>query len=103
MSNDNPVSPKVIASAAGAGAGATVSSLLVWLLGVTVWAAPATAQSVDQATAAVPAPVAAFVTLVVTVVGSAAFGWRVNDPNRVTTSELMVLRGINQNQGGAER
>ena len=98
MSAENPVSPKVIAAAAGAGAGATISSLLIWVLGITVWSAPATAQSVDQAIAAVPAPVSAFVVLVVTVVGSAAFGWRVTDPNRVSTSELMTLRGLGQNQ-----
>lgn len=91
MDEQNPMSPKVIASAAGAGAGASVSSLLLWLLGVIVWGQPVTASAVEQALSAVPAPVSGIVVLVVTVVSSAIFGWRVNDPNRVSTSDLMSL------------
>lgn len=93
MSAQNPVSPKVIASAAGAGAGATVSSLVVWVLGVTFWGAPTSAQAADQAIAAVPGPVSGIVVLAVTVVSSALFGWRVSDPHRVTTAELLALQG----------
>jgi hypothetical protein len=93
---ENPTSPKVIASAAGAGAGATVSSLLLWLLGITVWHQPATAGAVDQAMAAVPSPVSAIVVLAVTVASSAVFGWRVTDPLRISKSELPTVMRMRQ-------
>lgn len=77
-----------------------MSSLIVWLLGIGIWGAPATASAVDQAAAAVPAPVSAIVVLAVTVATSAVFGWRVSDPHRVSTSELMVLQSKTSRTGG---
>ncbi|MFT4226701.1 hypothetical protein [Micropruina sp.] len=97
MSAENPVSPKVLASAAGAGAGASVSTLLIWVLGVTVWGQAPSASDVDQALAAVPAPVSSVIVLLVTVLASAASGWRVTDPHRITTTELMALERQREN------
>ena len=78
-----PVSPKVVASAAGAGAGATVSSLILWILGVAIWDVPATASSAPAAVASVPSPIAGLIVLVVTVVSAAVPGYRTTDPLRM--------------------
>lgn len=87
MSSENPISPKVVASSIGAGVGATVSTLLNWLLGVLVWHAPATAAAVGEAVAAVPSPVSAIVVLLVTTVSAGGAGYKVTDPLRVTPKE----------------
>lgn len=86
------MSPKVVASTAGAGAGAVLSSLLIWILGVTAWGQPATATAVNAAVAAVPAPVSGFVVLIVTLIGAGVPGWRTTDPLRVSPAELETLR-----------
>jgi hypothetical protein len=79
------LSPKVIAAAAGAGAGSVISQLRLWLLGAGVWHAGWSADRVDNALAAVPLPVYAFVTLVVTVAGAAIPGYQTADPDRFHT------------------
>lgn len=50
-----------------------------------------------KAIAAVPSPVSAIVVLAMKVVGPAVFGWRATGRNRVSTSDLMVLRSRDQN------
>lgn len=82
MNTSNPVSPKIVAAAAGAGAGAVVSQLAVWLIGAALFGGGWSADQVDNAIAAVPTPVYAFVVLVVTVIGAAVPGYRVTDPLR---------------------
>lgn len=52
------IESKVAFGAAAGGIGGAVASFLLWLLGITLWHAPAAAGSADVATAAVPAPVA---------------------------------------------
>lgn len=63
---------KVVAGAAGGGAGGVFSTCVLWLLGVTIWGAPATADAAVEAVAAVPVPVSGVVWLVTPAL--AAFG-----------------------------
>jgi hypothetical protein len=99
MSAENPVSPKVVASAAGAGVGSALSSLIVWLLGVLVWKQPATAAAVSDAVAAVPSPVAGLILLGVTAASAAVPGYRATDTARATSlSELTALENLRKDQ-----
>jgi hypothetical protein len=82
MSAANPVSPKIIAAASGAGAGAILSSAAVWFLGAWLWRVGFSAENVDAAVAAVPLPLTAIVGLVFTVVGAAVPGYRTTDSIR---------------------
>lgn len=99
MSTENPVSPKVYAASAGAGGAAVLSSLVLWGLGVAFWNQPSAAGSAAAAIAAVPTPVAAFITFVLGIGTAALSGWKVNDPHRVTTSELELVQQNRQTQG----
>ena len=94
MSAQNPVSPKVVASTAGAGVGALLSTLILWVLGVLVWGVPGTSAEVANALAAVPGPVAAFVPPVVTVLSAVIPGWRTNDPLRVSPADLEKIQAL---------
>lgn len=94
MSAENPVSPKAIASTAGAGIGAAASTLITWLLGVTLWGASSSAADASDAVTAVPAPVSSVIVLVIPAALAAIAGWKVNDPHRVTTSQLVKLRDL---------
>jgi hypothetical protein len=94
MSAENPISPKAIASTTGSGLGAVVGGLVTWILGVVVWGESAAAANVTDAIAAVPGPVSAAIVLVIPVGLAGIFGWRVADPNRVTTQELQILRNV---------
>lgn len=68
MSTDKqPIEGKVYAATVGAGAGATVSAAILWLLGVLVWGVPDTAARAADAISAVPAPLNAIIVLGVTV------------------------------------
>ena len=92
MSSETPLSPKVVASAAGAGLGTAISTLIVWLLGVLVWKQPWTAAAVNDAMAAVPTPVSGLVFLLVTAASAAGPGYRVTDPSRAANAaELDAL------------
>lgn len=91
MSTTNPLSPKVLAAAAGAGAGTIVSTFLLWILGVTVWSQSASADNVSAAIAAVPPPVAGLVLLVVTVIGTYVPGYTITDPLR----QAAIARRLN--------
>ncbi|MEZ0577209.1 hypothetical protein [Nocardioides sp. MH1] len=95
MSVQNPVSPKAIASTAGAGLGAALTTLLTWVLGVVFWDADSSADKAGDAIAAVPTPVSGIVILVIPVALAAVAGWKVTDPHRVTTDELHQLRASN--------
>jgi hypothetical protein len=92
MSAENPISPKAIASTTGAGLGAAVSTLIIWVLGVVGWHGSAAASKVAETIAAVPGPVSAVVGLLIPAGLAAILGWRVVDPNRVTAEELQILR-----------
>lgn len=94
MTTENPVSPKAIASTAAAGVGTAVSTLTIWVLGVTAWGASSSAAEAQQAIAAVPGPVSAVIVLVIPAALAALAGYRVNDPHRVTTSQLARLREL---------
>jgi hypothetical protein len=100
MSAENPISPKVIASTAGAGVGAALSALVIWILGVTVWDQAGGADSVNAAMAAVPAPVSNIIALLITAAVAAVSGWRVTDTHRVTTSDLRLLENTKAAHGG---
>ena len=69
------IETKVIAAAAGSGAGAAVGSFLLWLLGVVVWHMPDTAAHATDAVAAVPGPVSAVVLAGLSIAGSAVGGY----------------------------
>lgn len=94
MSAENPVSPKAIASTAGAGVGTAVSTFVTWILGVTVWGASSSAPAAVDAVAAVPGPVAGMIMLVIPAALAAIAGWKVNDPHRVTSSQLKKLETL---------
>lgn len=87
-----PVHKRVWAGTIGAGTGATISTLILWLLGVIVWDQPATAAGAEDAITAVPAPVAAAVLLAVTVGLTFLAGWLpaddTTDPAAETAAEL---------------
>ena len=92
MSADNPISPKAIASTTGAGLGAAMSTLLLWILGVTLYGESASAANVSNAMTAVPSPIATFVVLLIPAGLAALLAYNVGDPHRVTTEELHTLR-----------
>ncbi len=92
MSAENPISPKAIASTTGAGIGAATSTLVLWILGVTVWGESAKAANVSDALTAVPGPIATFVVLLIPAGLAALLAYKVGDPHRVTTQELHTLR-----------
>jgi hypothetical protein len=91
MSAENPVSPKVVASTAGAGLGAVLSSFIIWGLGVLIWKEPPTADAVNAAVAAVPAPVSGMILLIISVLGAAIPGYQVKDPTRITPEQRAKL------------
>lgn len=92
MSAQNPVSPKVIAATAGAGVGATLSTLVIWVVGVVFWKQPATAAAVSDAIAAVPSPLSGLILLAVTGTSAGVPGFKVTDPLRVTPAERDQVR-----------
>ncbi len=91
MSVQNPVSPKVVAATAGAGIGAAVTTMTLWVLGVVAWDSPSSAAAAADAVAAVPAPVSGVIALVIPTVLAAAASYRTPDRHRVTTDELLQL------------
>jgi hypothetical protein len=60
------IESKVIAATAGSGAGAAISAFVLWLLGITVWHVPNSADLAGSAVAAVPTPVAGLIAIVLT-------------------------------------
>lgn len=92
MSKNAPVEGKVWASTVGGGAGATVSSFVLWILGVLVWGAPSNASSATDAVAAVPFPVIGVVGLVITVGGVFIGGYLAkHTPRPAVTEELEFI------------
>ncbi len=87
MSISNPISPKIVAASAGAGAGAVVSTLILWIIGVVAYHIPADAESVSAAVAAVPSPITAAIGLLLVIAGAAIPGYQTTDPNRVVSVE----------------
>lgn len=83
MSASNPISPKVISAAAGAGGSAIIGGAILWALGAGVFGAGWEADTVEAAIASVPSPLAALVYLLITVAGAAIPGYFIADPNRV--------------------
>ena len=73
---------KVIASAAGSGVGAALSGFALWLLGVLVWHASASADKATVAVAAVPEPVAGLVGIVLVVAASFVAGYQAPHTSR---------------------
>lgn len=67
------VETKVIAGGAGAGAGAVVATLIVWIVGVAAFGG--TVHDTTGAIAAVPPPVSDAIWVVVSALGSLAAGW----------------------------
>lgn len=83
-SSPNPPSPKLWAGGIGGTIGTIVSAFVLWLVGAAIinrWDADA----VDNAIAAVPAPLAYLVLLVVGVGSAMAGVWLKKDPERLPT------------------
>ena len=97
-----PVETKVVAGAAGAGAGAVISQFLVWLMGCWAWGADWAASKAVDAVAAVPAPVADLVLLTVTVVGAWFAAYRAphtHRPDLIPTPEPIAPKPITLDHG----
>ena len=90
----NPISPKVISAAIGAGAGTIISTAILWAIGAGLYDAGATADRVDNAIAAVPTPLSALVFLIVTVACTFLPGYQITDPLRSPTRNANVGTGI---------
>lgn len=71
----NAIEFKVIAAAAGAGAGDAIARFLLWLSGVIWWHAPSTADLASGAMAAVPVPVSGLITVAITASAAALAGY----------------------------
>ena len=69
------IESKVVAAAAGSGAGLAATAFVDWLLGVTVFGASNTAAKAADALAAVPAPVSAIVGIIITVGSTFLMGY----------------------------
>jgi len=94
MSEGNPISPKVYSAAAGAGAGAIVSQLIVWLIGAGAFGGGWSADRVDNALAAVPSPLNAFILLLVIIAGAAVGAYVKVDPLRLPTLDSARAREL---------
>jgi hypothetical protein len=89
------IESKVIAATAGSGAGAAVSAFVLWLLGITVWHVPNTADSAGSAISAVPTPVAGLIAIVLAVAGAFLAGYAAPHTDRPTSRVLtMTASGI---------
>jgi len=87
MTDAPPTENKVWAATIGSGAGLAISQAVLWLLGVTVWGASGSAPKAADAVAAVPAPIAAFLAVLLTVGLAYAAGWAAkHTPRAVDTS-----------------
>lgn len=86
MNMNTPIRPKVLAATLGAGAGATISAFVLWLLGVLVWRAHGGAPSATVAVAAVPGPVSGVVLLAVTLGLTFAAGYTKSDGTGADTA-----------------
>lgn len=85
------MSPKALAATAGAGAGAIVTALLLWVIGAGMsgdW----TATGADSALAAVPAPLGAFVGLLVAVAFTLIPSWWITDHVRDVGAAVIDAR-----------
>lgn len=85
------VSPKVVAGTAGAGAGAIVTAVILWAVGAALsgqW----TASGVEAALDAVPAPLAAFLGLVIAVAFTLIPAWWIRDHVREVGAETITKR-----------
>lgn len=84
MDKSNPTSPKAWFAAIGAGLGAALTTFLLWLIGVLI-TGDGSADGVDNAIAAVPAPLAVIIGIVV-LAGSGFLGaYAKTDPERLPT------------------
>jgi hypothetical protein len=81
----NPISPKFWAALVGSGAGTVVSTLLIWLLGASVFGGGWSAERVNDAIASVPTPLAGFILLLVTIGMTIAAVYAKSDPQRLAT------------------
>lgn len=85
MTTTNPTSPKVIGAVIGAAGGVTLSTLVLWVIGVVAFGASSDAGLATGAVAAVPAPLAGAVLLAITVALTFLPGYTVTDPMRLPT------------------
>jgi hypothetical protein len=69
------IESKVYAATLGSGAGTILSGFLLWVLGVTAWHSDNAAGNAVAAASAVPAPVAALVTLLLAIGGTFLGGY----------------------------
>ena len=89
---------KVLAGAAGAGAGGAFAQFLLWLLGVLVWHQSADAASSATAQAAIPTPVATIIVLLAAAAGSWAAGYAAPHTSR---PDLAIVAPVDQGTAGA--
>ena len=102
----NTIESKVYAATLGSGAGTILSGFLLWILGVTFWGASSDAAQSVTAASAVPAPVAALVTLLLTIGGAFAAGYAAPHTSRPDVTgapgagEITLHSGVIYSEGG---
>jgi hypothetical protein len=90
----NRLETKVVAATGGSGAGATVATFVLWLLGVTVWGVSNSADHAGDAIAAVPSPVAGLILIVVSALGAALGGWLAPHTPQTVTINGQTLQPV---------
>lgn len=85
------VSPKVVAGTAGAGAGAILTAVVVWVVGA-AWSGRWDAAGVEVAVDAVPAPLAALLALIIAVALTLIPAWWIRDHVREVGAETITKR-----------
>lgn len=89
MSPKAPVEGKVWSSTIGSGIGVTLSTLVLWMLGVTIWDVPIDAESAAGAILAVPDPIAAPISLFVTIGAAFLAGFLTKHTPRPEVTEAL--------------
>lgn len=106
--DDKAVEGKVWGATVGSGAGATISAFVLWLLGVFVFHAQASAGNSVEAVASVPGPVAGIVALAITAGGTFLGGYitkhttRLTDVLDATAQAQLQLQSQSENQSSTD-
>jgi hypothetical protein len=96
----NPIESKVVAAATGSGVGAAAGTFVLWVMGITIWHVPNTADRAAEAVGAIPSPVSTLVLVVIAAIGSAVGGWLAPHTHlRPPPSEPITLQETSSESG----